>query len=142
MRRKKKQRLVWTPDSGVLAVVRVLVLLQAGFVLLSTLQAILLDLFMGNLALLVPTIALSGGTAVVVLALALGLGRRSYIARRLLMIGESLVVLGALVDLALAILLAGRPLDLVPTLTRLALPVAVIVLLRRSRTRAPIGAPA
>jgi hypothetical protein len=136
--RRRRKRLVWNPDPGVLCVVRVLVLLQGGFVLLSTLEVALMGLFTGTIALLVPTVALTGGAAAVVLLLGAGLGRRSYLARRLVIAGEVLVVVAALVDLALAIVLAQAPLDPVPLLTRLVLPVAVIVLLRRSRTRVPV----
>lgn len=72
-----------------------------------------------------------------VLLLTAGLDRRSYLARRLVIVGEVLVVLAALVDLALSVFLAQAPLDPVPLLTRLVLPVAVIALLRRACTRVP-----
>lgn len=135
--RSKPRGVVWNPDPGVLCVARVLVLLQGGFVLLSTFEVVLLGLVTGTGALLVPTVALTGGAAAAVLVLGAGLGRCSYLARRLVIAGEVLVVLAALVDLAMSILLARAPLDPVPTLTRLVLPVAVIVLLRRSRARVP-----
>lgn len=40
--RWRRKRLVWSPDPGVLSVVRVLVLLQGGFVLLSTFEVVLM----------------------------------------------------------------------------------------------------
>lgn len=136
---------MWDPDPGVIEVVQVLVLLQAGFALLSTLEAAFFGLDMGTLPLLVPTLAVTGAAALAALVLVAGLGRRSSRARLLLVLGEVLVVLVALVDLALAFFLAGTVLDLVPMLTRFVLPVSVIVLLRKRRPRrepAAVGAAA
>jgi len=143
--RSKKPRRVWNPDPGVLELVQVLVLLQAGFALLSALEVSLAGLFTGTLPLLVPTVAVTAATALATLVLVAGLGRHSSLARRLVVVGEALLVLGTLADLALALFLAGTLLDLVPMLTQLVLPVAVIVLLRKSRPRrepTPLGAPA
>ena len=131
--RRKKRKLIWNPDPGVLCIVRVLVLLQAGFAFLSVFEAAVVGFSFGNLVALLPTIALTGGTALLVLFLVARLARRSYLARRLLLIGELVVVLGALVDLVLAVAIARQVLDPVPTLTRLVLPISVIVLLRRGR---------
>ena len=133
--RKRKARLPWTPDPGLLGIVRVLLLLQAGFGLLSVFEVGFIGIFTGTLPLLAPTLALTFGTAVTILVLVAALEQRSNRARGFVIAGEIVVVLGALVDLALALLLTGEPLGLVPTLTRLVLPVGVIVLLDRMRAR-------
>lgn len=135
--RRTKERLRWDPDPGSLEVVRVLVLLQAGFALLSVVEVVAIGVFTGTLAVLGPAIALNAGIAGLALLLVAGLGRRSYLARRLVMTGEAFVVVTALVDLALAIIMAGRPLGVVTILTRVILPVGVIVVLRRTRARLP-----
>jgi hypothetical protein len=49
---------------------------------------------------------------------------------------EGAVLFAAAADLVLALLLAHRPLELVPMLTRVALPIAVIVLMRRPVAKA------
>lgn len=135
--RKRKASLPWTPDPGLLGIVRVLLLLQAGFGLLSVFEVAFIGIFTGTLPLLAPTLALTFGTAVTILVLVASLQRRSHRARGLVIAGEIVVVLGALVDLGLALILTGEPLALVPTLTRLVLPVGVIVLLDRMRAREP-----
>jgi hypothetical protein len=131
--RRKKAGRVWNPDPGIVTVVRVLLLLQGAFALLTTIEVLFLGLVTGTLAVLAPVVGLTLTTAVVVLALVAALGRGSTFARRLIVIGEVVVVLVAAVDLGLAVFLAKAPLDLVPFLTRVALPVAVIAFLRRSK---------
>jgi hypothetical protein len=134
---RRRRTLVWTPDPGVVEIVRVLLLMQAGFALLSTVGALAVGLFTGTLAPLQPTLAVSAGAAVAALILSARLGRRSWRARRLVMVGECLVLAGALVDLTLSLAIVHEPLGLVPVLTRIVVPVAVLVLLRRQRARTP-----
>lgn len=121
---------------------RVLLLLQGGFALLSTIEVLLLGLISGTLPLLVPVVALTAATGIVVLALAAALGRGSYFARRLVITGEVVVLLIATVDFGLAVFLAKAPLDLMPFLTRVVLPIVVIVLLRKCRAHTEAIAPA
>jgi ABC-type spermidine/putrescine transport system permease subunit II len=77
--------------------------------------------------------------AVVMLAAARGLRRRSRRARKTVLWLEWVVIALALIDVVLALLLAHRMLELVPTLTRLVLPHAVIRLLRRPVSREEFG---
>lgn len=128
---------MWNPDPGIVTVVRVLLLLQGAFALLSTFEVLFLGLVTGTLAVLAPVVGLTLTTAIVVLALSAALGRGSIFARRLVLIGEVVVILVAAVDFGLAVFLTKAPLDLVPFMTRVALPVAVIALLRRSKPRLP-----
>lgn len=110
-----------------------LLLLQAGFAVLSLLEAAAIGVTVSGLPLLLPTLVLTGGVAVGTLVLVSRLSRRSARARRLAVAGEVLIVLGALIDLTLALGMAGRTLELMPALTRLGLPIAVVVLLRKGR---------
>lgn len=110
-----------------------LLLLQAGFAVLSLLEAAAIGVTVSGLPLLLPTLVLTGGVAIGTLVLVSRLSRRSARARRLAFAGEVLIVLGALIDLTLALGMAGRTLELMPALTRLGLPIAVVVLLRKGR---------
>jgi hypothetical protein len=56
----------------------------------------------------------------------------------LLWIEVTVMVLAA-IDLLLSVLLAHRPLELVPTMTRIAIPYAVFRLLRKPASRAEFG---
>lgn len=78
---------------------------------------------------------LTAGLTVVLFSLARGLRRRSSRARRWTLRLESLLVVWATVDLALAVFLAHSGLGLVTTVTRLIVPIVVFRLLRRPATR-------
>jgi hypothetical protein len=123
------------PDGGIVDLVRVLVLVQGGIALLSTVEILFWATFADPAGALGPSVLLTGGMAVGTLALATALGQRFRPARRLVLVLETVVLASALVDLGLALAFAHRPLGLVPLLTRLVLPVAVIVLLRRPTAR-------
>lgn len=128
-----------------LGIVRVLLLLQGGFALLSTFEVVMTGVATGFLPALAPAVALTAATGLLFLVLAAWISRRSRIARRIAVAAEVTVVAVALVDLGLALFLAHAPLDLVPLLTRFVLPVGVIVLLRGPRrpmaeAQAPLGA--
>jgi hypothetical protein len=126
---------VASPDLGVVDLASVLVLLQGAIALLSAFEVTFFGLALATPALL-PSIGATGGLALVTLALASGLRRRSRLARRITVTIEVLVLLAALVDLGLALALAHAFLDPVPAITRLLLPAAVVVLLRRPAARA------
>jgi len=129
-----------TSSTGILELARVLVLLQGAILVATTLEALLWASFFGPTA--GPSIILSGGAATLTLAAAWALGRPAglvkRLARRWTLIAETGVILLALVDLGLAVAIAGIPFGLVPALTRLAIPSAVIVLLRRPTVRASL----
>ncbi len=121
-------------DTSVLGVVRVLLLIQGGIALLSTLEVAVAGMAVGPAV--APLVALNLLAAVLTLAAARGVARRSRRSRRLAISLEWIVLLFAIVDLLLALVLAQRSLELVPLLTRVALPFAVIRLLRRREIRA------
>lgn len=126
------------PD--VVDLARVLLLLQGAFAVLSAMEVGFFGLLTGAPALLMSSMAATGGMAFLILALAAGLGRRSRLARRLTLVIEAFILLGAAVDLGLSLALAHAFLDPVPTLTRLVIPVAVVVLLRKASARAAFPA--
>ena len=128
------------PDDGIVDVIRVLVLLQGAFALLVVVEIVFWALFAGTVGALGPSLLLTVAAAAGSFCLAAGLRRHSRLARRLAFFVDGGILLFALVDLALAVFLAHRPLDLVPTITRLAMPAAVLVLLRRRSVRAVFGA--
>ena len=123
---------------GILELARVLVLLQGAVLVATTLEALVWAGFFRPTA--GPSIVLSGGSAALTLAAAWALGRPVgrlvRLARRWTLIAETGVIALALIDLGLAFAIAGAPFGLVPALTRLAIPIAVIVLLRQPTVRA------
>ncbi len=128
------------PDAGLVDIIRVLVLLQGAFALLVVVEIVFWALFAGTAGALGPSLLLTVATAAASFCLAAGLLRHSRLARRLAFFLEGGILLLALVDLSLAVFLAHRPLDLVPSITRLVMRAAVLVLLREQSVRAVFGA--
>ena len=124
-------------DTSVLGVVRILLLVQGGIAVLSTLEVAVAGLALGPAV--GPLVILNLAAAVLTLGAAGGVARRSRRSRRLAITLELIVLAFAIIDLALALVLAKRSLELVPVLTRLALPVTVIRMLRRREIRAEFG---
>ena len=124
-------------DTSALGVIRTLLLLQGGIAVMSTLEALVAAATFGPFSALV--VVLTGGAAFLTLMSARGVVRRSRRARTTAIWLEGFVLAFAVVDLILAILLAKRGLELVPVLTRIVLPIAVIRLLRRRQVRAEFG---
>jgi hypothetical protein len=122
-------------DTGPIAIVRVLLLLQGGFALLSVLEVVFMGLVSGTLALLGPVTIITGALGVATLWLAARLRRGSRRARRFTFVVEGWVLLGGLADLGISLAFGHAFLDPVPTVTRLAIPAAVIVMLRRPAVR-------
>ncbi len=120
-------------------VVWILVFMQGTILIASTLEAFLFLAAFGPAA--TPSALLTGAAAVLTLVTAAGVGRRARWARRWTLPAEAGVFLGGSIDLALALLLTGAPLGLVPVITRLVVPVAVIKLLRRPSVKAAFGGP-
>ena len=124
-------------DDSPVDIARLLIFVQGAIAVTMTLEAAIGGLLAGPAVVfvVVPTLV----AAILTLWLARSVGRRSRRARRLVVIIEVMVVLLALVDLLLAIVLAQRSLELVPILTRLVLPLAIIRLLRRPVSRMEFG---
>ena len=120
-----------------LDVVRVLLLMQGAIATVSTVEALVGSAAFG--APISAVVVLSCIGAVVTLWCAARIGNGSRRVRKLVIIAELTWLTFAGFDLALSLLLTQTPLELVPTLTRIVLPVAVIVLLRRPQVRGRFG---
>jgi hypothetical protein len=122
-------------NPGTSGIVRVLLLLQGGFALLSVLEVVFMGLVSGTLPVLVPVAAITGVLAIATLWLAAGLRSGSRRGRRLTFAIEGFVLLGGLADLGLSLAFSHAFLDPVPAVTRLLIPTAIIVILRRPAAR-------
>lgn len=112
-----------------LDVVRVLLLLQGSILIATTVEAgIWGAAFRTGLA---PAI-FSGLVALALLVARARLAPDRRTARRVVFIVEGVLVATLLIDTALALLIRGAVPPIVAILTRLAIPLAVVVLLRRS----------
>lgn len=111
-------------------IVSILVLVQAGISLVSSIEASFATLAFGPAAggLVLVNLALAG----LLFALANRLRHGSDRARRTIRFLEVFVIVWALFDLALAVGLAGRSIELVGLTTRIALPAYVWKTLRRT----------
>jgi hypothetical protein len=110
-------------------VAHILVLMQGAVLVARTAEAALFLAITGTSAL--ASLGLTAGAAVLTLATAAGLARGSIRARRWTLIAEAGVLAIGTVDLALALVMTGEPLGPVGLLVELAVPAAIIVLLRR-----------
>ena len=118
-------------------VVHILLLIQGGIAVTSTIEVFLVGAFTGFL--IAPLILLTLVAAIVTLGAARGVRLRSRRARRVTLWAEGTILVFALIDLLLAIFLARRGLALVPTVTRIVLPIAIMRTLRRPSVRAEFG---
>lgn len=126
-------------DTSVVGIVRTLLLIQGAIAVLSTIEVAIAGAAQGIGP--GPIVLLTAGAAAVTLGLARQLGRRSRRGRKAAIWIELVVLLFATVDLLLAVALARRGLELVPVMTRIVLPTAVIRLLRRREVLAEFGLP-
>jgi hypothetical protein len=124
------------PDSRV-DVVRILLLIQGGIAVTSTIEVFLVGAFTGFF--IAPLFILTLIAAIVTLWASRGIRLRSRRARRVTLWAEGTILVFAVIDLLLAILLARRGLALVPTVTRLVLPITIIRTLRRPGVKAEFG---
>lgn len=110
------------------ATARLLVLLQAALLSAIVIESLVASSLLGPTGL--TAAALTGLAALVTLATAIGLGQRRRLARRWALVAEAGVIALGVIDVVLALVLAGDvPLMLLAT--RVALPLAVIALLWR-----------
>lgn len=117
-----------TPVEDVLDLIRVLLFIQILVIFATALEGLVFGGFSGAPA---PGILTALAGLLTVLAYR-GLGRQSERSRRWLVRFQRAWILVGAVDLLLAIFLAGRGLELVPTLTRFVLPWVLIRFLRRA----------
>ena len=127
------------PDLSYLTVLRILLLIQGGIGVASFLEVLVAGASQGTV--LVPILAFTGGGAAASLWLAARLPRLGRKARRAVLVVQYLWLAMALIDLLLSLFMTQRFLELVPTLTRIVLPLALIRSLRSSRSRLLFGVP-
>lgn len=118
-------------------VIRVLVLVEAAIASVMVLEALAAIAFAGPAA--APIVVAALLAAGITLWLVRGIGRRSKKARKVALWLQIGILVFAAVDVALAIVIAQRGLELVPILTRLVLPITVFRLLRKPDVRAEFG---
>lgn len=118
-------------------VVRILLLIQGGIAVTSTLEVFIVGAFTGFF--IAPLMLLTLVATIVTLWAARGVRLRSRRARRITFWAEGTILVFALIDLLLAILLARRGLALVPTVTRIVFPIAIMHTLRRPQVREEFG---
>jgi len=114
-----------------IGVVWAVVLVQGAITLLSFLEALVIGAFLG--VALVPVLLLTGAGAAMALAAARGLRHGRRWARRVTLIAESLILAVGTVN-AVASIVLTQQLNLMPFLTTIAAPVAVILMLRRTKS--------
>ena len=119
-------------------IIRILVLIEAAIASVMAIEALAAIAFSGPAA--APLVVAAVLAAAATLWLVRGIGRRSKRARKVAIWLQVGILIVAALDLLLAILLAQRGLELVPTLTRVVLPVTVFRLLRKPDVRAEFGA--
>lgn len=118
-------------------VVRILLLLQGGMAVTATIEVFVVGAATGFF--IAPLMLLTLVAAVVTLWTARGVRLRSRRARRITFWAEGTILAFAVIDLALAIFLARRGLALVPTVTRVVLPIAIMRTLRRPQVKTEFG---
>jgi hypothetical protein len=124
------------PPEDSLEIARVLLLLQGAILVATTIEALIWGIaFAGGGGM---TFLVSWAAAVVILVARARLRGDRRKTRRLVYIVEGFTIATLAIDTALAIALTGAFPPVVAILTRLALPIGVIVLLRRSAS-APVA---
>lgn len=120
----------------VLDVVWAVLIIQGSITVLSALEAVVVGTATGLIYATWPGVALTAAGAWLALAAARGIRRQKPWARRVALLAEGLVLVTGIINVLLSVLLAGAMLDLVPSVTTIMAPIAVIVLLRRPAVQA------
>lgn len=122
-------------DDDLLDLIRVLLLVQAGILLATTIEAAIWGAAFG--AGLGPAF-LSGAAAVALIVARSRIAPDHRWARRVVSVIEGVLIATLIIDSILALVIRSAIPPLVALLTRLALPLAVIVLLRVTRRPVPL----
>ena len=118
------------PSDDLLDVARALLLLQGALLVATTIESLFWGLAFASTG---GALVMSAGSAVVILVARTRLRSDGTWARRLVYAVEGLILLTAAIDTVISLALAHALLPMVTLLTQIALPIAVIALLRRSR---------
>ena len=117
-----------------LELARILLIVQGALGTMASVETLIVMVATG--APLAFPLAASCGLTAATLVAAGRLSRNGRGTRRLVILLESMWLAGAAIDVGLSIALAHRGLELVPSLTRIVMPVGIIVLLTRPPVRA------
>ena len=123
-----------------IGVIRLLVFVQGAILVAGTIEAIVFLSFIGPSG--AGAVLLTAAAAMLTLLAAAGIGRHSRKARRWTLLAETGVLVLAGADVVLALFLAGGAVTPATLVLRVALPLSVIVLLRRRDVRAAFAPPA
>ena len=125
------------PADELIDLAAILVFVQGLVAFVAAIEIGIVTAAMGGIT--VASFALTGLAAIVTLALPRGLRRRSRRARKTVVVLQVLWLFSATVDLLLALFLARRGLEPVPTITRIIIPIVVFRILRRPQVRPVFG---
>ena len=137
MFRQAASRCTGRPADEMIDMAVVLLRVQGIISTIATVEVGLVAAATGGI--LVPGVILTASGAALSFMAARGLRHRSRRARRLAVAIQVLWLIAATIDLALALALAQRGLEIVPTLTRIVLPIAIFRILRRPQVRRVFG---
>lgn len=122
------------PSDDLLDVARALLLLQGAILVATTIESLFWGIAFASTG---AALVMSAASAAVILVARTRLRPDRTWARRLVYAVEGLILLTAAIDTAISLGLAHALLPMVTVLTQIALPIAVIALLRRSRAPRP-----
>ena len=118
------------PGDDLLDVARALLLLQGALLVATTIESLFWGLAFASTG---GALLMTAASALVILIARIGLRPDRTWSRRLVYAVEALILLTGAIDTAISLALAHALLPMVTLLTQIALPIAVIALLRRSR---------
>ncbi len=125
------KQLTTIQQRGLLDIAWAIVLLQGGFLVLSTIESLVANATQG-FALIAITL-LTAGAATLTLLATRGLRRHKGWARRLTVVGEWFTLALGSVELVATQSLDPSGVDIVPLVTGIVMPLSVLVLLRRAK---------
>lgn len=125
------------PADELIEIARVLLLIQGAVAFVAMVEVAIVTAATAGSTLV--SAVLTAAAAIGTLLLSAQIRRRSRRARRVAVVLQVLWLIGATIDLLLAVFLAKRGLELVPILTRIVLPTALFRLLRRPQVREAFG---
>ena len=115
-----------------LEIVWALVILQGGFLVLATIESLVVNAVFGFG--LLSVLALTAAGAFVTLRTARGLRERKRWARRVTLVAESVVLVFGVIEMIATAALATSFAGLVPLVTGVLIPITVLVFLRRTKS--------
>lgn len=110
-----------------------LVILQGGILVLSSIEALFVNALFGFSVVVILILTAAG--AVLTLRTARGLRLRKRWARRVTLVAEWFVLVTGVLEVGATFVLPGASTGIVPILTRIVIPIAVLIFLRRTKSQ-------